>query len=157
MAEETKDEGRRTRRRSRHVSKATRWADWTCAAPDGEHLATLRSIDDARHERLGELHGPDQDAFFARASDREMLRMVGWAGDATRFDRELRGEGPACALGSAYYCDPAREGAEPRAGSGIRDAGAGMPSMVRRGGFFGRSRARGWTRGGPFVHAIHSS
>ena len=115
MAEETKDEGRTRRRRTRHVSKATRWADWTCAAPDGEHLATLRSIDDARHERLGELHGPDQDAFFARASDREMLRMVGWAGDATRFDRELRGEGPACALGSAYYCDPAREGARPDA------------------------------------------
>ena len=41
--------------------------------------------------------------------------MVGWAGDATRFDRELRGEGPACALGSAYYCDPAREGARPDA------------------------------------------
>ena len=40
--------------------------------------------------------------------------MVGWAGDATRFDRELRGEGPACALGSAY-CDPAREGARPDA------------------------------------------
>ena len=67
MAEETKEEGR-TRRRRRSVSKATRWADWTCAAPDGEHLATLRSVDDARHERLGELHGPDQDAFFARAS-----------------------------------------------------------------------------------------
>lgn len=46
--------------------------------------------------------------------------------------------------------DPAREGAEPRAGSGIRDAGAGMPSMVRRGGFFGRSRARapGFRRAG---------
>ena len=41
--------------------------------------------------------------------------MVGWAGDATRFDRELRGEGPACALGSAYYCDPGREGARPDA------------------------------------------
>lgn len=95
----------------RDVSKATRWASWTSAAPpDGDVLTALRRVDDARHARLGELHGADQDAFFARASDKEMLRLAGWAGDATRFDRELKAEGPACALAAPYFCDAASEG-----------------------------------------------